>query len=136
MAARSKEQKEKAALVNLTPHSITVTVDGHDVRVATNESENRIMNQVLASQVRYLLQQSIKKFNDMEAPLTPKELRDLAEAAKAAATFSAEVYSKGDGIDPGKEEKPIESDDDEPDLSNLVKPKQPEPATEVKTTES
>jgi hypothetical protein len=128
----AEKKNSRSALTRLTPNSVDMKIDGQDIRVATDSSENRIMNMVMASQMRSLIQQSLKKFAEQDVTLTPKEIRDMAEAAKSVAAFSAEVYSVGEGIDVNKSEKPAENQetsDAEPDFASLVSPKIPEVET-------
>ncbi len=71
--------------------------------------------------MRNLIQEQIKKYKDGDSTLTPKELADLAKAARDTAAFSAEVFEgKPDLSPPG--EKPAEKVEDLPDFNQLEKP--------------
>jgi hypothetical protein len=102
-------KKKPSALDRLTPNAITILIKGEEIVVPSNRDENTIMSMVLASQVRTLLQASIKKYKDDDTTLTPKELRDLAGAARDIATFAAEVYAAAEPI--SQAPKPTEAPD-------------------------
>jgi hypothetical protein len=114
------DKKSKASLQRMTPNSIDVPVDGSIVRVACDKKENAILNMIMASQIRHLLQEQIKKYKDADQTLTPKELNDLTAAARNIATFSGEVYGGQESIEPPGEKK-VEKDDEE-DFGVLGKP--------------
>lgn len=82
----------------LTPNAITINIDGEDVRMATSKEENDTMNMLMASQMRHLINSMMAKYKQKEAVLTPKELSDLAKAARDVASFSQEVYSGGTDV--------------------------------------
>lgn len=79
------------------------------------------MNTVLAAQMRALIQEMIKKYKDGDSTLTPKELNDLASAAKNTAAFSNEVYAGLTEL-PKPAEQASTPSSDEPDFSKLGKP--------------
>jgi len=90
MAAKTKE------IARLMPKAYEVETDGAIVRVPGDAGENRIANHLLAAAIRHLLEQNIKKLQNLDGPMTPKELRDLAEAGKSLAEFSQQVYKDPD----------------------------------------
>jgi len=106
--------KDKKALTRLIPHNV-ITKDGVEVMVPTGQAENSMANKFLASQMRHMLHEQIKKYNDGEIRLTPKELKDLTEAARNVAEFSGVVYKESDEIDhlapPKAGEKPAEAEE-------------------------
>lgn len=115
-----KKDRDALAITRLTPNAIDVSIDGEDVRVPTTKSENAVMNQILAAQMRNIFQRQIKSYKDDEAKMTPKELSELARAARDIAAFSTEVYAANETIEPPKEKSsPI--DDDPLDFSKLGK---------------
>lgn len=85
---------DKKALVALIPNATKVEVDGKELLIPGNADENKILDQVVAAQIRGIIQDSIQRYNDKEAILTPKELKDLADAGRSLAQFSAEVYKE------------------------------------------
>ena len=97
------EKKNKGALARIMPHEM-VNVDGHDVRVPNGKEENITANKLLACSARSLLEDQIKRYRDEGLRITPKELRDLAEAAKSIADFSATVYND---VEPKKDTRNV-----------------------------
>lgn len=111
-----KENKDQGALARLVPHQV-VNVDGHDVMVPNGTAENANANKLLASQMRTLIQKNIKKFNDQDIRLTPKELLDMAAAAAKIAEFSGVVYKEAEqGPDDKPQMKQADVSDDAIDL--------------------
>jgi hypothetical protein len=129
------KQKQDPALALEAIIGSSVRVDdgkGGNFLVPSGQVENRIANQILASQMRHLIQEHIKTFRDKEAVLTPKEIRDMAEAARSVATFSGEVYSQGESIPPRNEIKDVmivgkEEKVDFDMLTSKTEPIKPEP---------
>ena len=76
----------------LLPNSVEIADGSQVIRVAGNASENRTLNYLLAAQIRALLEKNVKKYSDIEQPMTPKELKELADAGRSLAEFSAEIY--------------------------------------------
>jgi hypothetical protein len=110
-----KKKKSAGTLARIIGSSVMVKTEGGDVLVPTGPSENKIANMILASQMRHMIQAALKTYSEKQATLTPKEIKDMADAAKAVASFSAEVYATSDGLvekdnDPRvvSEEKPEE----------------------------
>ena len=101
--------KRKSQVVNVIESIEVKNKDGSIVAVPLTAEDNSNANKILASQVRNLIQKTIEKYN--EATLTPKELKDLASAAKELADFSGEVYKSGD-LNPNDTEKKAEKVDD------------------------
>jgi hypothetical protein len=74
------------------------------------------MNMIMASQMRAMIQKAMEDYRNDEVKLTPREIRDLAGAAKDIATFSAEVYGAAEPIRPTPP-KPTESPTDVTDIN-------------------
>lgn len=110
---------KKSLLDRLTPNAQVVVVDGNELRVPSDRAENAVMNTVLAAQVRSLIQEMLKRYKDGEIPMTPKELNDLAAAAKNVASFSNEVYVNLPELPKTQE---VLAQADEPDFSKIGKP--------------
>lgn len=101
----AKKNKDEKALSALIPSAFQVQIpDGKIVTVAGNQDENRILNYILAGQVRQIIEKNLKMYADLEKPLTPKEMKEMADAARSLAEFSAEVY-KGPEVTPQDERK-------------------------------
>ncbi len=88
--------KEKHQLSALTPKSQTYDINGLEVRVAADKGENMVMNMLMASHMRAVFQATIKKYQEQDSFMSPKELKDLTEAAANIAKFSGEVYAASD----------------------------------------
>jgi hypothetical protein len=88
--------------------------DGGIVIVPSERSGNRVANMILAAQIRHLIQESIKSYKDKDMLATPKDLKDLAEAAKSLHQFSGEVYKEDEPMPnaPKKIREPSKADDD------------------------
>jgi hypothetical protein len=86
--------KKSQELAKLIPESLTVKKDGRDVVLAGNAAENKILNWLLAAEIRSFLETAIQKYNADDSTPTPKELRDLVAAAKELSEFSAAVYKE------------------------------------------
>lgn len=126
-----KKSTKKLAIAMLTPNSFTISVDGESVKVASDKTENAIMNMFLASRMRHVLEQHLDEYKKGEKLMSPRELRDLAGAARDIAAFSAEVYAANEPIAPAQE-KPVEqSTDVNFDILSEIKPEEtkPEPPT-------
>ncbi len=123
-----KKDKDAMAITRLTPNALVVLVDGEELRVPTTKAENTVMNQIVASQARNLVQRQLKNYKDDEAKMTPKELADIVRSIRDLTSMTTEVYAVAEGIDIPKE-KAVEKDDDDLDFSKLGK------VTEVKEEE-
>jgi hypothetical protein len=95
--------KKSSALGRLVECIEIKNADGTTTMVPISSEDNSRSNKILASQVRTLLQENIKSYSGKI--MTPKELKELAEAAKSVAEFSGEVYKSGDTMDDGKTTK-------------------------------
>ena len=86
------------SLADLIGNSISIKLDdGTMVIVPADVAGNRVANQVVAAEVRHIIQKSIKKYRDQDLMPTPKDLKDLASAAAELARFSGEIYREADG---------------------------------------
>ena len=57
----------------LTPEARVVTIDGEDLRVAGNASENELMSKIMACQVRKAFQDGMKKkYRDRGCEVRPQ----------------------------------------------------------------
>lgn len=96
------KQKKSSALARLVDSIEIKNSDGSTTMVPVSAEDNATANKILASQMRNLIQKSIVKFGDL-ALMTPKELKELAEAARNVAELSGEVYKSGESIGDGNE---------------------------------
>jgi hypothetical protein len=104
--------KKKNAVQTLAPNAISVVVNGEEVMVPADKLENAVMNMILASQARHLVQKALKKWDEADETPSPKELRDIAAAMRDIAQFSAEVYEKNEPISESeKKVEPAKADD-------------------------
>lgn len=108
-----KKQKENRALAMIAPNAIKVKINDTDVFVASDRDENCALNMVVAAQLRAVLQAHLKMYKDKDRELTPKELKELTEAAKNISDFSGMLYEGGANLNDksGKEEKTAEKVD-------------------------
>lgn len=128
----SKKTEGKSTL--LIPSTRVEQEDGTIVFVPNGPDENKRSNMVLASQVRNLIQENIKMYKQAEARLSPKELKDLADAAAAIAKFSAEVYSNAEPIrETGIKHADKVQDVIGVDMSSLIENKDEDPTGEKNT---
>ena len=74
--------------------AVSVPFNGETVLVPTNRDQNTLANQLVAAQIRHQIQKQLKKIEDGDTMLTPRELRDLTEAASKLAEFSGTVYAQ------------------------------------------
>lgn len=95
---RDVELKAAAGTMqDLIGNSIDIKLpDGGVVIVPSEKSGNRAANMILAAQIRHLIQDSIATYKDKDMLPTPKDLKDLAEAAKSLHQFSGAVYTEED----------------------------------------
>jgi len=117
-----KQKKGSSALTRLVP-STTVRIDGHDVMVPNGVSENANANRLLASQMRDLFQRQLKKYKDGDVGMTPKELKELSDAARNIAEFSGIVYKESADINgtikPSRGEVPVDPSTDDINLDSI-----------------
>lgn len=111
MAEKSSEKK-------LMPNALVVkTADGAELVLPSDKNENSIANKIVAAQIRQILTLQIQKYRALDQTMSPKELKDLADAGKALAQFSGEVYSAGDDIPKSKHPDSMETKVEEVDFS-------------------
>src|SRR5690349_1186230 len=92
---RSLIPATEGTMADLIGDSVDIKMpDGDSVIVPTEKSGNRVANMILAAQIRHMIQNSIKTYKDKDMLPTPKDLKDLAEAAKSLHQFSGEVYKE------------------------------------------
>lgn len=96
--------KKSSALARLA-QCVTVSIDGRDIRVPVAAAENKVLNCLVISRARALVEEQIKKYNDLDAALTPRELKDLIDSVSKMAEASATIYSQLDGSLGGPEHK-------------------------------
>ena len=112
------------SIATLTPEARVVVIDGKELRVAGNASENDFLSKVMACQIRKVFQDGLKRYDDEDVKFAPKELKDLVDAAKGICELCGTAYSK-DEI-PAKMRIVEANQDADVDFSKLGKP--PEPA--------
>lgn len=103
-------KRGRSSVNQLTPNAIEITIDKKALRVASSKEENNIMNMIVMAQMRHMIQNHIKRYEDEERLLTPKEVKDMADAVKAMAAASQEIYSLQDGASAPRNEIPADKD--------------------------
>ena len=100
-------KKKSGALARLVESIEIKNPDGTTTLVPVSKEDNATANKILASQMRTLIQKHIEKMGNLDV-MTPKELKEMTEAAKNIAEFSGEVYKDGESIGDEEGEKKIE----------------------------
>lgn len=114
-----KKQTKEQVINDLMPNSIVVKMDGREVRVAMDKAENHILNMLLVAQLRSIIQNSIKSYEEKEVIPSPRELRDLAGAVRDANEASNAIYEKIELPHAKQPEKHVEQVIDASDFSKL-----------------
>ena len=137
MVVETKKQMKTSALARLAPNAIKTVVDGMDVIVAADKTENDALNMIAVGVIRALFNDNLHKLKDKknnpQGFFTPKEMRDLAESLATIVKLSKEAYAGADPI--ADVMKNADSQKTTPvsevNFDNLVKPID----VEVKTTQ-
>lgn len=129
----AKANKQSSALARLA-ECVTVAIDGKDIRVPVGVAENKVMNCLLISRARTMIEEQIKKYNEQDTTLTPRELKDLIDSVVKMSEGSAMVYSSLDGSlgenDPKKSGDPVKDAQPVVDINfaALTPKEEPKPA--------
>lgn len=102
-------RKISTTLARLTPNAIEVKQGDDVITVATTQDENKILNYFLAAKIRALIEANLQRYKDGETTLTPRELKDVADAGRSLAEFSATLYKESDPLI--TTEKVVETED-------------------------
>lgn len=102
-------RRTSTTLSRLTPNAIEVKQGEETIIVATTQDENKILNYFLAAKIRALIEANLQRYKDGETTLTPRELKDVADAGRSLAEFSATLYKESDPLITA--EKVVETDD-------------------------
>lgn len=95
--AKPKKPRKKQATEKMFSNALVVRREnGQKLLVPVSGSDNKAANQIMASMVRDLVKQNIDLYKESGMALKPKELADLATAAKLAAELSYDAYIKDD----------------------------------------
>ena len=107
---RDRELKGVAGTMqDLIGNSVDIKMPGGEtIIVPSDKSGNRVANMILAAQIRAMIQKNLKKYDDQDMLATPKDLKDLAEAAKSLHQFSGDVYKEEDSGQISAKPKKIE----------------------------
>src|SRR6478736_5785099 len=98
MGKKAEAQVSKGSINDLIGNQIAVKEsNGDTLIIPSDKAGNRVANMILAAQIRSLIQGYIKTYKEKDMLPTPKDLKDLAEAAKSLHNFSGEVYREDDG---------------------------------------
>ncbi len=90
--------KKSSAMARLVTSIEVKQPDGSLISVPVSAEDNTKANKIMASKMRSMFESTMKKYQDAEQTLTPKELKEMADAARAIAEFSGEIYKSGDVI--------------------------------------
>jgi hypothetical protein len=101
--------KKSSALGRLVSCIEIKTPDGEVMLVPISAEDNITSNKILASKMRRLIEDNMKSYSGKI--MTPKELKELAEAARSVAEFSGEVYKQGEPLEDGKPTKNVTGSD-------------------------
>ncbi len=103
-------------MADLIGPSVSVKVsETETIVVPSDKAGNRVANMILAAKIRALIEGSITTYKEKDMLPTPKDLKDLAEAAKSLHAFSGEVYKEDDA--PLAQPKKIERGPVEPEVN-------------------
>lgn len=110
--AESKKSKKSGILTRLTPGSVDVNINGREIRVANNKQENTILNAVVISQGRDLIQRSLKRYEDQDVVPDARELVSIIKSMRDLVEASNLVYPSDDPVlDQPKKAESTEPDD-------------------------
>ncbi len=115
----------KSATLATFAKTLDISVDGKMVHVPMGKAENKALNCLLVSQMRQVFQENLKKIRDLEATITPREMKDLIDACAALTKSSGEAYqSVEDELNPKTDEKTVVEDGEvtEIDFTEITKP--------------
>jgi len=113
--------KESKSLARLTPDAIVVKTDAGEIRVPTTKEENKIMNLILVSQVRTMIQGAIKKWSDDEETPNPRELRDLVASVNQLCEASSAIWVDAPLIPEKPASTPNAAPSEDVNFDNLTK---------------
>lgn len=100
--------KKSSALARIVQCIEITNKDGTTTLVPVSKEDNARANKVLASQIRALIQANIASYQGKI--MLPKELKEIADAAKTIADFSGEVYKDNETVG-DSEEKNVTGND-------------------------
>lgn len=92
-------KKSPSNLIALVPSSQIVDREGEEILVAGNTGDNLFLSKLMFAEMRHSFHKQLAKYREDEAQFTPKELKDMAEAARIIAQGSGEVYKDADAKD-------------------------------------
>ncbi len=104
--------------------------------VPNGPAENANANRLLISLTRHMVQKQLRKINESDVGMTPKELKELTDAVRNLADSSTVVYQAAAEIDgtikPSRGEVPVDHSTDDINLDSIgpakipeIKPEQP-----------
>ena len=124
MAKKNKNEFALEAYVKC----LTVTIPAADggevevVRVPANEVENKLANQLLASRMRGVIDLAVSRYHQDKDKLSPKEIKELAEAASKIAEFSGMVYKDANAEPSGQNTSEVNVTPTKVDFSKMDQP--------------
>lgn len=119
-------------LSRLTPKSISVKTEKGTIILAGDADENRILNYLLAAKIRAFIEENLERYQAAESQASPKDLKDIVEAARGLFESTAELYKGGE---PVTNERAVDAIPiDTTDFSKLNKNDDPAGKTDAPTT--
>lgn len=121
--AGSKKLTKGELMARLTPDSVDVPINGKIVRVPANKEENTTMNAVMISQGRVMIQEAIKKWQDIDETPDPRQLKDIIFAMHKLVEASNVIYvQENEVINENKEKKAETTEPDDVSFEGLHQP--------------
>lgn len=116
------------ALSRLIPKATEVKIGDATITIAGDAEENKILNYIMAAKIRALMDFSLQKFRDGEQVLTPRELKEIADAGRVLAEYSALIYKEEPIHNKPSEVNATPQGVEVPDFSKLSEPEEERPA--------
>ena len=127
MGAKKGNPGGTTSIQTLTPEARVVIIDGHELRVAGNASENDFMSKVMSCQIRKVFQDGLKRYSDEDVKFAPKELKDLVDAARGIVELCGLAYSKDEMPAQMRKAQSDADPADSIDFSKLAAKPEPQP---------
>lgn len=100
MGKEKAPKVQKGAIEDLLGNAISVPqANGELLIIPGDKAANKIANMIMAAKIRSLIESSVRTYKEKDMLPTPKDLKDLAEAAKSLNSMTGELY-KEDGETP------------------------------------
>lgn len=94
----ASDKPVSTALTKLTPNAIIVSDGEEKVRLPGTKEEAELLNNFVSSKMRNILLDQMKRYKDGDVQFTPKEIKDLAEAAKGIRELTKDMIFPNDAL--------------------------------------